>query len=484
MRYMKEILKNNRNWVIIYLIIGLFNAFLSNYKADYFQRIVDGLTGGTIVIYEIFFYGIILFVNYGMNYLDEYPSAKLENEIYLDFKLLALKKIGKMDYLEYQKLGTGKLVQQIENGANAGKAVLYDFWFHVIRNLIPTILFSLYFIWKIDKNITYFLMIGYIIVFIVTNLLLRGLYQIKEKVLTNEEELNHFLVRGFMEMPLFRIKNQFPNEIKKASRAKWIIVSSKIKMTMIHEAFFTIFALLVACLDIGLLVYVWKYNHLSIGSVVALITLIDYAYTPIAIFNVIYIQYKLNRTASMRFTDLLDLKEDIQLQKGIAFDTILNEIRVENLSFSYENKKILHNISISIKKGEKVVFVGESGSGKSTLAKLLIGLLKYEEGDIFFDDKSLKNFSLESLYNKVSYFSQNTPVFDGTIKENLVFDKEASDSDIRDSLQNTQLLPLLMSLDNGIETRIGAFEELVANNHYFYELYNKEKTGTSCLGGN
>ena len=56
MRYMKEILKNNRNWVIIYLIIGLFNAFLSNYKADYFQRIVDGLTGGTIVIYEIFFF--------------------------------------------------------------------------------------------------------------------------------------------------------------------------------------------------------------------------------------------------------------------------------------------------------------------------------------------------------------------------------------------------------------------------------------------
>ena len=102
MRYMKEILKNNRNWVIIYLIIGLFNAFLSNYKADYFQRIVDGLTGGTIVIYEIFFYGIILFVNYGMNYLDEYPSAKLGNEIYLDFKLLALKKIGIMDYLEYQ----------------------------------------------------------------------------------------------------------------------------------------------------------------------------------------------------------------------------------------------------------------------------------------------------------------------------------------------------------------------------------------------
>ena len=157
MRYMKEVLRDNRKWVIVYLLIGLFNAFMANYKADYFQEIVGGLTDRTITIYGILFYGIVLFADYGMNYLDNYPSAKLENEIYLDFKLLALRKIGRMDYSEYQKLGTGKLIQQIENGANAGKGVLYDFWFCVARNLLPTILFSLYFIWKIDRTVTYFL---------------------------------------------------------------------------------------------------------------------------------------------------------------------------------------------------------------------------------------------------------------------------------------------------------------------------------------
>ena len=478
MRYMKEILKNNRNWVIVYLVIGLFNAFMSNYKADCFQKIVDGLTDRTIMVYGILFYGVVLIVNYVMNYLDEYPSSKLENEIYLDFKLLALQKIGRMDYSEYQKLGTGKLVQQIENGANAGKGVLYDFWFCVVRSLIPTILFSLYFIWKIDRNITYFLMAGYIIVFIVTNILLKGLYRIKEKILTNEEELNHFLVRGFMEMPVFRMKNQFSNEVKKAAKAKRIIVSSKVKMTMIHEAFFTIFALLVAFLDIGILAYAWKNSHLSVGSVVALITLIDNAYTPIAIFNVIYVQYKLNKTAWLRFTELLDLKEDMQLKEGIAFDTLLNKIWVENLTFCYEksspdrvisyknekisgekfsdeNRKVLNSVSLTIRKGEKIAFVGESGSGKSTLAKILIGLLKYDEGDILFDNKPLKSFSLESLYEKVSYLSQDAPVFDGTIRENLVFDKEISDTDIHECLKAAQLLPMLSSLDNGVDTRIG-----------------------------
>ncbi len=455
MRYMKEVLRNNKKWVIVYLLIGLFNAFMSNYKADYFQKVIDGLADRTMTVYGILFYGTILFINYGMNYIDEYPSAKLENEIYLDFKLLALRKIGRMDYSEYQKLGTGKLVQQIENGADAGKGVLYDFWFCVVRNLLPTILFSLYFIWKIDTSVTYFLLAGYIIVFLVTNLLLKGLYQIKEKILTNEEELNHFLVRGFMEMPIFRMKHQFPNEVKKALGAKRVIVSSKVKMTMIHEAFFTIFALLVACLDIGILAYAWRNNHLSIGSVVALITLIDNAYTPIAIFNVIYVQYKLNKTAWLRFTGLLDLKEDTQLEHGINFPASLAEVHVEDLSFSYENKEVLQSVSLTIKKGEKIAFVGESGSGKSTLTKILVGLLKYDKGNILFDDEPLKNISLESLYEKVSYLSQDTPVFDGTIRENLVFDREVSENDIHVCLEKTHLLPMLAALDKGVETKIG-----------------------------
>lgn len=462
MRYMKEIVRKNKIWVLVYLAIGLLNAFMANYKADYFQRIVDGLTERTITISGILLYGVVLVINYGMNYMDEYPTAKLSNEIYLDFKLLALQKIGRMDYAEYQKLGTGKLVQQIENGANAGKGVLYNFWFCVVRQILPTILFSLFFIWKIDSKITYSLIAGYVVVFIVTNLLLKGLYQIKEKILNNEEQLNHFLVRGFMEMPVFRMKHQFPTELHRASRAKRSIVASKVKMTMIHEAFFTIFALLVACLDIGLMVYAWNNCQLSVGSVVALITLIDNAYTPIAILNVIYIQYKLDKAAWVRFEGLLDLKEDRQLQEGELFDAFSNEIRVENVSFSYSyeniaqnNKKILNNVSLTIQKGQKVAFVGESGSGKSTLAKILIGLLKYESGEVLIDDKPLKRFSLESLYEKVSYLSQDTPVFDGTIRENLVFEKEVLEDELYTSLENAQLLPLLAALDSGLDTRIG-----------------------------
>ena len=455
MRYKKEILKNNKLWVLAYIGLGIFNAFMANYKTDYFQKVIDGLAAGTLTFAGVITYGLILLVNYCMNYLDNYPEKKLEYGIYLDFKLLSLRKISTIDYTEYQKIGTGKLVQRIENGSSAGRNVVFNFWLRLIRDLLPTIVFSVYFIWKIDKKITYILFVGYILIFIITNILLKFLYKIKEKILNSEELFNHFLVRGFMEMLVFRMSKQFPSEIKKTRSAKEDIVSSKVKMNMIHEAFFTIFALLVAMLDIGILFYAWKTKNLTVGSIVALIALIENAYTPIAIFNVLYVQYKLDKASYKRFEEFLDLKDDNQLRNGNAINTDIGDIVIKNLSFQYEERKIIDDLSLFIKRGQKIAFVGESGSGKSTVIKILLGLLKYNQGEICLGDMELSGICLNNLYDKVSYISQDVPVFDGTIKENLVFEKNVSKEQMLDALSEVQLSHLVENLAEGLDTEIG-----------------------------
>ena len=455
MRYIKEILKNNKLWVLAYIGLGIFNAFMANYKTDYFQKVIDGLAAGTLTFAGVITYGLILLVNYCMNYLDNYPEKKLEYGIYLDFKLLSLRKISTIDYTEYQKIGTGKLVQRIENGSSAGRNVVFNFWLRLIRDLLPTIVFSVYFIWKIDKIITYILFVGYMLIFIITNILLKFLYKIKERILNSEELFNHFLVRGFMEMLVFRMSKQFPSEIKKTRSAKENIVSSKVKMNMIHEAFFTIFALLVAMLDIGILFYAWKTKNLTVGSIVALIALIENAYTPIAIFNVLYVQYKLDKASYKRFEEFLDLKDDNQLRNGNAINTDIGEIAIKNLSFQYEERKIIDDLSLFIKRGQKIAFVGESGSGKSTVIKILLGLLKYNQGEICLGDMKLSGICLNNLYDKVSYISQDVPVFDGTIKENLVFEKNVSEEQMLDALSEVQLSHLVENLAEGLNTEIG-----------------------------
>ena len=455
MRYIKEILKKNRIWVLVYIGLGIFNAFIANYKADYFQKVIDGLADRTLAFAGVATYGFILLVNYCMNYLDNYPEKKLEHGIYPDFKLLSLRKISTIDYTEYQKIGTGKLVQRIENGSTAGRNVLFNFWLCLIRDLLPTIVFSVYFIWKIDKKVTYVLFVGYMLIFIITNILLKFLYKIKEKILNSEELLNHYLVRGFMEMLIFRMSKQFPNEIKKTNNAKESIVSAKVKMNMIHEAFFTIFALLVAMLDIGILFYAWKTQNLTVGSVVALIALIENAYTPIAIFNVLYVQYKLDKASYKRFEEFLGLKDDDQLRNGNAINADVGEIAIKNLSFQYGERKIIDDLSLSIKKGEKIAFVGESGSGKSTLIKILLGLLKYNQGKVRLGDMELNGICLNNLYDRVSYLSQDAPVFDGTIKENLVFEKKVSEEQMLGALSEVQLSHLVENLAEGLNTEIG-----------------------------
>ncbi len=164
---------------------------------------------------------------------------------------------------------------------------------------------------------------------------------------------------------------------------------------------------------------------------------------------------KLDRTAFCRFEELLLLKEDKMLQKGKRIEHVDGDIAVEELSFWYGDRRILNNLTLKIKQGEKVAFVGESGSGKSTFAKALIGLLKYDEGHIYLDGEELGSICLNDLYGKVSYLSQDAPVFDGTIKENLVFDSDVDETKLLDVLKQVKLEYLPRQLENGLKTKIG-----------------------------
>lgn len=455
MKYLKYIIKKNRRIIFIYLLLGMTAAFLSNFNANYFQVLIDKfsqhkMTFGTIAIYAFTLISLCV-----INYIDNYPKQKLSHGIYLDFKLLALKKISVIDYQEYNLIGTGELTQKIENGSLAGKSILVDFAFRIIRELLPSVLFSMIFIWNISKGVMITMLGGYLIVFIVTNLLLKALYKIKEKILTNEEIMNHFLIRGFTEMITFRVNRRFKAECEKADTAKKEIVFSKIKMTLIHEAFFAIFALLVIIIKIAIIFYGWKSNALSIGEIIAIIALIDNAYTPIAIFNVLYIQFKLDRAAFDRYFDFLALRDDGNLTSGYCAKNIDGNISISNMSFSYENRLIFRDFNLHIHKAKKIAFVGESGSGKSTLIKLIIGLLKPISGNIFIDKYDLNTLNLNDYYENIVYISQESPIFEGTLRENIVFDKNISDEEIILALDSVSLSEFYKKQEHGLNTKLG-----------------------------
>ena len=104
----------------------------------------------------------------------------------------------------------------------------------------------------------------------------------------------------------------------------------------------------------------------------------------------IYVQYKLDKSAFKRFEQFLDLDDDYQLENGRRVTDIDGNINIENLSFSYGDRKIFDGLNLTIQKGEKVAFVGESGSGKSTLVKIIAGLIIYDTGSVMFGREKLR----------------------------------------------------------------------------------------------
>ena len=455
MNYLKEIAGKNKIWICIYISLGIGLSFLSNYNISFFQKLIDKFTDGTLSLPVILVYGGLLLLLCLGNYLDEYPMQKLNNGIYLDLKLLALYKTSRIDYLAYQSMGTGKLIQRVENGAMAGKNILCQFWFRIARELLPSALFSLFFIYRLNHVIACTVACGYLLVFLITNLLLKLLYRMKERVLDNEELLNHFLTRGFMEMVVFRLNRKFSAEIKKAEKARDQIVRSKIGISFIHEAFFAAFAILITLIKAALIIYAWYTRSISIGSVVALLTLVDNAYTPIAIFNVLFVQFRLDLSAFGRYADFLDLPEESRLFEGKKLPEFHGDISIRKAVFSYHDMPVLKEVSLSISPGEKVALAGNSGSGKSTLIKLIAGLLKTEEGSISIDGNDLNRLNLDSYYRHITYIPQESPVFDGTLRENLLFDALLPDEDAIRVLNKVQLKGWFDNLPDGLDTQLG-----------------------------
>jgi len=456
MKQLFEIVKKNRLWIAVYVFAGIVLSFLSNFLANYYQTLIDRFALGTLSLSVIVLYGVLMLVNCLLSYLDEYPGRKLEHGIYLDLKLKALEKISRIDYLAYQRLGVGKLLAQIESGSSAGRDMVVNFWCEVVRSLVPQMAFGMFFIFRQSRAIALSVLFGYAAVFLVTHLLLKTLYRFKEQILSGEETLSHFLTRGILQMPVFRLTRRFEKELAQAADARDQIVSGKIKTTLVHEAFFAIFAMLVTMLKIGILLYCWKTRQITIGSAIALMALVDNAYTPIAIFNVLFVGYKLNRASFARYGAFLEEKEDAQLECGDFAPTLSGDIRIESLTYSYGAHGIFSDFSLHIPKGQKVAFVGKSGCGKTTLLRLIAGFLKPQAGEILLDGKALSSLCLNDYYAHLSCITQESLIFDGTLRENLVFDRDVPDAQIEKVLQAVCLSDWYAALPDGLDTRLGA----------------------------
>ena len=126
--------------------------------------------------------------------------------------------------------------------------------------------------------------------------------------------------------------------------------------------------------------------------------------------------YKVYETSIDRVLDCLDVKEEVQEKTNFSS---INKINYKNISYKTNNKYLLKDISLEIKKGDIIYLTGESGLGKSTMMKLLLKYYNSEKGNILIDNINIKDLNISFLRDNITYISQNETLFQGTIKDNL-----------------------------------------------------------------
>ncbi len=194
-------------------------------------------------------------------------------------------------------------------------------------------------------------------------------------------------------------------------------------------------------------------NHVTIGSLITFYALLAYFTQPIK--NLISLQPMMQTAiiAAERLNDILDIPvENKNTKKNL--DISLESISFSNVDFRYGNHElVLKNISLDIKKGEKIAIVGESGCGKTTLAKLLLKFYEPENGKISIDGSDLSLVSTDKIRNIVSYIDQNTFLFSDTVKNNLILGcDEITDQEIVNACKAAKADVFIQNLPIGYDT--------------------------------
>ncbi|MFD2550625.1 ABC transporter ATP-binding protein [Bizionia sediminis] len=141
---------------------------------------------------------------------------------------------------------------------------------------------------------------------------------------------------------------------------------------------------------------------------------------------------------------------------ALQFKTFENNIRINNISFKYENDLVLKNFSVEVKKGKTVALVGQSGSGKSTIANLVTRFYDVNEGSITIDGINIKDMTKKSLRDQIGLVTQDSILFNDSIKNNLLIGKpDASESDMIAALKIANAWEFVQELPNGINTNVG-----------------------------
>ena len=302
--------------------------------------------------------------------------------------------------------------------------------------------------------------VGMIILAIVTSILSKKIKVIQKNIVKETTMLAGTTTESLRNIELVKSLGLTEQEVKRLNNNTYKILGLELrKVKSIRTLSFiqgTLVNFLQQVISFVLLYLIFR-DILTPGQFLALQFYGFFIFGPMQEMGNIIISYREAEASLQNFHDVLNKPVEVKPAHPAIVGGI-NELEFKDISFKHRTAqfKALDDISFDVKKGETIAFVGPSGSGKSTLVKLLVGLYRPQEGQILYNGISSDDINFDELRGQIGFVTQDTQLFAGTIRENLLFvNPKATEEDLWDVLKKASSTYLLSRAENGLDTVIG-----------------------------
>lgn len=414
----------------------------------------------TILFYMVLLVITMFLIKNLFNYLAMFFITFLRNGIIKDIRNALYKKCLELPIAYFSEKRKGDTISRITTDVTEIQVSFLSILVILVRDPL-TILFSIGAMFTISWELSVFVFVfipvtGFIISFVGKSL--------KRKSNRVQKEQGYFLsileetLSGLKIIKSFNANKQFDDRFKESTTRYYDFSNKLINKQNLASPLSEFLGITV----IGVLLWyggkmVLVDETLNAGLFITYMALSYQILTPAKTISKASYSIKKGNAAAARILEILEKENSIQDEPGSQVKgTFDNSLSLENVWFKYDEDWVLENFSAEIKKGKTVALVGPSGSGKSTITNLITRFYDIQKGDVKIDKQSIKNIRLESIRNLIALVTQDSILFNDTIKENLkVAKQDATDEEMIDALKVANAYRFVKTLPDGIETNVG-----------------------------
>jgi ATP-binding cassette subfamily B protein len=391
------------------------------------------------------------FQDYTVNVIIQKFGAKIFTD--------GLKHSMSLPYQDFEDQRSGETLSILQK-VRADTEKFIGYFINVLFAIIVSVVFVSVYATQRHWSIVPIYLGGTILIGLVTNLLSKKIKKIQKVIVNETTSLAGTTTESLRNIELVKSLGLTEQEIKRLNNNTYKILGLELrKVKSIRSLSFIQGTMVNALRQIVTFTLLWLIfgNVLTTGELIALQFYSFFIFGPLQEIGNIIMSYREAEASINNFHNLMQKKPDAKPNNPLPLD-LVNKLEFKSVSFKHTTAqyKALDNINFIANKGETIAFVGPSGAGKSTLVKLLVGLYRPQEGNIFYNNTNGNDIDFDILRNQIGFVTQDTQLFAGTIKENLLFVKpNASNDEIVEALNKASCQNLLERAEKGIETMIG-----------------------------